>query len=154
LRAESGLASLRRMVRSNSFCGCSICWPSAAIPGTSNCLCSLLFIQRFADSELSLAGIYEEAIPGCDWIHPVTEEFVSGPEPPRIEDLDEIPSPYLNGWLKDYYPTGYFPMMQINCGCPFSCTFCNSAPASNSKIFGQSLANVQADLLHLARCNL
>ncbi len=111
----------------------------------------LNFVQRFADSGLSLEGVYEEPAPGCDWIDPVTEEFVSGPEPPRIEDLDEIPSPYLNGWLKDYYPTGYFPMMQINRGCPFSCTFCNSAPSGNSKIFGHSLANVQADLLHLAQ---
>lgn len=111
----------------------------------------LNFLQRFADAGLSLEGVYEESIPGCDWIDPRTGAFVSGPEPPRIQDLDEIPSPYLNGWLKDYYSTGYFPMMQINRGCPFSCTFCNSAPESNSKIYGHSLANVQADLLHLAQ---
>lgn len=78
----------------------------------------LNFLQRFADCGLALEAIYEEAISGCDWIDPKTGEFVSGAEPPRIQNLDEIPSPYLNGWLKDYYSTGYFPMMQINRGCP------------------------------------
>lgn len=111
----------------------------------------LQFVQRFADVGLRAEGIFEEPIPGSDWIDPRTGEFVSGPEPPRIQDLDEIPSPYLHGWLDDYYASGYFPMLQINRGCPFTCTYCNSAPIGNSKIYGHSLANVQTDLLHLAK---
>lgn len=110
----------------------------------------LNIIRRFAEVGCQREGIFEEAVPGNLWIHPRTGEFVIGGEIERIHDLDEIPSPYLAGLLDDYFKTGYFPMMQIARGCPFSCTYCNSSVDANSKIYAHSVENVKADLLYIA----
>lgn len=107
-------------------------------------------IQRFADSGKTIEGVQEEAVPGNLWIDKKTGEFVHGGELERILDLDEIPSPYLAGLMDPFFETGYFPMMQIARGCPFSCQFCNSSVLSNSKIYSHSLENVKADLLYIA----
>ncbi len=76
---------------------------------------------------------------------------MTGGDVQRIIDLDEIPSPYLSGWMDPFFETGYFPMMQISRGCPFTCAFCNSSVRSNSKIYSHSLENVKADLLYIAQ---
>jgi radical SAM superfamily enzyme YgiQ (UPF0313 family) len=110
----------------------------------------LAFVRRWADCGQSLDELQSEPLAGSHWIDRKTGSFVAGPDLPRIEDLDEIPSPYLAGWMDPFLETGYLPMMQIARGCPFTCSFCNSAVKSNNRIFAHSLANVQADLQYLA----
>jgi len=110
----------------------------------------LNFINRLDEAGCSLDGAQEGPVPGCYWINRLTGEFVAGGAVERIRDLDEIPSPYLAGLLDSFFKTGYFPMMQISRGCPFSCTFCNSGVESNNKIFAHSIQNVQNDLLYIA----
>lgn len=107
-------------------------------------------IERYIECGKSVEGTFEERISGNTWIDKRSGELVKGGPVDRIEDLDEIPSPYLQGLMEPFYQTGYFPMLQITRGCPFSCTFCNSGVKSNSKVFAHSIENVKADLLHLA----
>ncbi len=107
-------------------------------------------VQRLVDVGGALQGLMEEPVAGAQWIHPGTGEFVVGGPVPRIIELDEIPSPYLAGLLDPFWKTGYFPLMQIARGCPFTCQFCNSAVKSNSKVFAHSLENVKADLIYAA----
>ncbi len=107
-------------------------------------------IQRFCDVGKSLDGLQEESVPGNIWIDRKTGEFVHGGELERIYSLDEIPSPYLAGYMDPFFETGYFPMMQIARGCPFSCQYCNSAVAENNKIYSHSAENVKTDLLYVA----
>ncbi len=102
-------------------------------------------VQRFSDAGRSIEGLMEAPVAGSLWVDS-QERFVAGGEVERISDLDEIPSPYLRGWMDPFFATGYFPMMQIARGCPFSCAFCNSGVGSNSKIYAHSIANVKADL--------
>lgn len=107
-------------------------------------------VRRFAESKQRIEGLREGRVAGLDWIDPRSGEFVRGGEVERIRDLDLIPSPYLAGLMDPYIPTGYFPMMQISRGCPFTCAFCNSGVRSNSRVFAHSIPNVKADLLYLA----
>jgi radical SAM superfamily enzyme YgiQ (UPF0313 family) len=107
-------------------------------------------MQRFVDVKGSREGLFEEPIPGNMWIDRRTGDCVRGGDVERIADLDEIPSPYLGGWLDPFLSTGYFPLLQIARGCPFSCAFCNSSVASNNRIHRHSGENVKADLLFLA----
>jgi radical SAM superfamily enzyme YgiQ (UPF0313 family) len=106
--------------------------------------------QRFSDVGGRHEGVFEAPIPGITWIDSKTGDFVKGGQVDRITDLDEIPSPYLNGWMEPFLRTGYFPMMQITRGCPFSCAFCNSGVTSNSRVYAHSVENVKDDLLYLA----
>jgi radical SAM superfamily enzyme YgiQ (UPF0313 family) len=108
-------------------------------------------IHRYLQTGGSLEGIQQEPLAGNTWIDRRTGDFVVGAEPPRIADLDEIPSPYLAGFMDPYFATGYLPMLQIARGCPFSCSFCNSAVASNSKISRHSFDNLKADLVYIAK---
>lgn len=110
----------------------------------------LQIIERFDAVGGRLEGVFEGPVPGNMWIDPRTDEFVVGEAVPRIDDLDEIPSPYLAGLLDPYFETGYFPLMQIARGCPFSCQFCNSSVLGNSKIHAHSVENVKADLRYVA----
>lgn len=110
----------------------------------------LNLLRRFVDVGKSRDGLLEEAVAGNHWVDPRTGEFVRGADVERILDLDEIPSPYTAGLMDPFLPTGYFPLMQIARGCPFSCQFCNSSVKSNNKIYAHSLENVKADLLYLA----
>jgi radical SAM superfamily enzyme YgiQ (UPF0313 family) len=110
----------------------------------------LNLLQRFEDTGRRLEGIREESIPGIARIDAASGALVRGADVDRIMDLDEIPSPYLSGWLDPYLASGYYPLMQIARGCPFSCAFCNSGVASNSRVRAHSVENVKADLLYLA----
>ncbi|HEX4932309.1 MAG TPA: cobalamin-dependent protein, partial [Gemmatimonadaceae bacterium] len=110
----------------------------------------LAIMQRLVAVNGARAGLLEEMVPGNDWIDPKTGAFVRGASLPRITDLDEIPSPYVMGWMDPFYTSGYFPMLQIARGCPFTCQFCNSSVKENSKVFAHSVENVCRDLLHVA----
>lgn len=110
----------------------------------------LNILRRYCDVDKSLSGLKEEPVPGNVWIDRRTGDFVRGGGIERIRDLDEIPSPYLGGLMDPFFETGYFPMMQIARGCPFSCAFCNSSVKSNNKIYRHSVENIQADLLYIA----
>ena len=107
-------------------------------------------LRRLADAGLDLEQAQAEPLPGNDWIRRKDQTFLRGADVERIMDLDEIPSPYLTGWMDPYYASGYFPMLQIARGCPFTCQFCNSSVKSNSKVFAHSIENICADLLHVA----
>jgi radical SAM superfamily enzyme YgiQ (UPF0313 family) len=111
----------------------------------------LNLLQRLADVGERREGIFEAPVAGISWIDPGSGAFCKAPPVERIARLDDIPSPYLRGWMDPYLSTGYFPMLQIARGCPFSCSFCNSGVASNSRINAHSVDNVKEDLLYLAR---
>jgi radical SAM superfamily enzyme YgiQ (UPF0313 family) len=88
----------------------------------------------------------EASVAGNMWIDKDSGDLVRGEEIPRIRDLDEIPSPYLSGYMDKFLSTGYFPMLQTTRGCPFTCQFCNSSPRSNSKAFRHSFDYIKAEL--------
>lgn len=111
-------------------------------------------LQRFIDVGGRREGMFEEALPGALWADPKTGETVRGGELPRIRNLDEIPSPYLHGFMDKFFNTGYYALLQLARGCPFTCAFCNSAVRSNSKVFRHSFERVKADLDYIvARIN-
>lgn len=106
-------------------------------------------LQRLQDMGCSRSAL-DAPIPGCLRLDPQTGAVLRGPLVPRIRDLDIIPSPYQTGMMDKFFKTGLFPKLQFVRGCPFGCTFCNSAVKSNNKAYRYSLARIKGDLDYIA----
>lgn len=64
--------------------------------------------------------------------------FVSNATGPRLRDLDEIPSPFLNGifdqLIKDHPEESWIGLWETNRGCPFKCSYCDWGSAVAAKV--------------------
>ena len=63
-----------------------------------------------------------------------------------LDDLDEIPSPFLNGMMDQFLEQEFLPIIETNRGCPFSCTFCVWGISALSKIRKFSMERIKAEL--------
>lgn len=72
-------------------------------------------------------------------------------EEPRIQDLTEIPSPYLMGYLDEFLVDPLLsPLIETNRGCPFQCTFCVDGVGSRNKVYKSSLERSEKELVYIA----
>lgn len=77
-----------------------------------------------------------------DWTLVTTEEEA------RISDLDEIPSPYLNGIIEtNKYTLAH---VETNRGCPFKCAYCYWGGAVGTKVHKVGEERIKAELTWLA----
>ena len=77
--------------------------------------------------------------------------IISGPNLHRLEDLDDTPSPYINGLFDKFLKNPeYMPMIQTNRGCPFSCTFCQEGQSYFNKVRRHSLDFVKKELDYIS----
>ncbi|MCA9400905.1 MAG: radical SAM protein, partial [Candidatus Omnitrophica bacterium] len=44
----------------------------------------------------------------------------------QIPELEEIPSPYLDGWMDSFLHEGLHAMFETQRGCPYKCAFCHT----------------------------
>jgi radical SAM superfamily enzyme YgiQ (UPF0313 family) len=71
------------------------------------------------------------------------DRVVRTPDRPRIENLDELPSPYLTGLLDAFGTAGtQAAVIETNRGCPYGCTFCDWGSATTQRIRKFSLDRV------------
>jgi len=64
----------------------------------------------------------------------------------RIKNLEEIPSPYLDGRLDEFFDGKLMPLLQTNRGCPFTCTFCVEGLDYYNKINRNDLSKVEKEI--------
>jgi len=92
-----------------------------------------------------------KATPIDGFIHRISDtEVMKGVVLTRRHDLDEIPSPYLSGYMDKFFDGKLSPMMETNRGCPFSCTFCHEGNQLISKVNFFSIDRVKAELDYIA----
>jgi radical SAM superfamily enzyme YgiQ (UPF0313 family) len=83
-------------------------------------------------------------------IHPYTNELVAGKPAPCLKNLDEIPSPYLNGLLERWFDGYYAPSIETTRGCPFSCGYCHTGQSWYNTIARFSTERIKAELTYIA----
>jgi radical SAM superfamily enzyme YgiQ (UPF0313 family) len=77
-------------------------------------------------------------------------QFVTTPGPPRVQDLSELPSPWLSGVFDE---VGHIEiaLFETNRGCPFACEFCYWGGAIGQKIYQQDLGRLREELEWIGR---
>ena len=70
---------------------------------------------------------------------------------PRLENLDEIPSPYLEGLLDKFFDKNLTPTIQTSRGCPFRCTYCQEGQEYFNKITRFSPKRIKEELAYIAK---
>jgi radical SAM superfamily enzyme YgiQ (UPF0313 family) len=72
---------------------------------------------------------------------------VRTPDRDRLDDLDQIPSPFLTGLCDHIEPVRlWYPILESNRGCPYGCTFCDWGSATLSRIRKFDLDRVKAEI--------
>lgn len=68
----------------------------------------------------------------------------------KPDNLDEIPSPFLTGLMDPFLKEGYYPIVETNRGCPFSCTFCVWGISALNKVLKFSMDRVKKEFSYIA----
>ena len=124
-------------------------------------------ISKILSNNNDQEKIFEKNIDGVVFIHPKTKKFMKGNYIDRIKDLDEIPSPYLNGLLDKFFDGELTPFIETNRGCPFTCSFCHTGADYFHKLnkfsekrvkdeieyIGKKAGNLGISNLHMADVN-
>jgi hypothetical protein len=71
--------------------------------------------------------------------------------PKRLENLDEIPSPYLSGQMEKYFDGKNVPFLESARGCPYACTFCEAGEKWYSQIYSLSVERIKEEILYITQ---
>lgn len=99
---------------------------------------------------VALKDIKQKRISGVININPVSDEIIIGEEVNRINDLDIIPSPYLNHLLDSWMSGGYVPSIETTRGCPFSCLYCHTGNACYNRVGKFSADRIKKELDYIS----
>ena len=105
-------------------------------------------VERLVEQGMDRDKSYD--LPSVHYMDRHTGEDHLNPVGPRIQDLSQISSPYLLGWMDEYFEDGFMPIIQTNRGCPFTCTFCVEGTAYYQKIYRSSAEKVTAEIEYIA----
>ena len=67
----------------------------------------------------------------------------------RIKDLTEIPSPYLEKKMDEFFDGKLQPVIQTTRGCPFGCTFCVEGMSYYTKIYRNKQEKISSELNYI-----
>ena len=87
-------------------------------------------------------------IENCHYLH--NEEIISNDKLSRVENLDEVPSPYLSGLMEKFFDGILIPVIQTTRGCPFKCTYCQEGDNYFDKIKRFSDKRIIGELEYIA----
>ena len=108
-------------------------------------------IERIIDSNNDREKIFSKPINGCVFIHPISKKFIKGEYVNRIKDLDDVPSPYLNGMLDKFFDGRLTPFIETNRGCPFTCSFCHTGADYFHKLNKFSEKRVKEEIEYIGK---
>jgi radical SAM superfamily enzyme YgiQ (UPF0313 family) len=109
----------------------------------------LHLLLRLRDANFNVAEIKSSAdIPGnCHYLG--KNGLVKGQLLPRVKDLSQLGSPYLEGLMDKFFDGVLIPMIHTTRGCPFTCAFCSEGNSYYSKVAQRK--DLTEELRYIAR---
>ncbi len=74
-------------------------------------------------------------------------KFINAESDLEIEDLNAIPSPFLTGLMDEFLEAGFYPMIETQRACPFTCAYCR---ALHSKIRHFDTERIKKEIKYIA----
>lgn len=108
----------------------------------------LQFLLDRPPNKRTALDLRAEIINGCYSIF--KNKLIGNSNYTRPDDLDEIPSPFLTGIMDPFLSKGFYPIIETNRGCPFSCTFCVWGISALNKVLKFSMDRVKKELSYVA----
>ena len=106
-------------------------------------------LERYFQSN-SIERMKDSALENCSFYDKVNECIVHPPAYNYIEELNDIPSPYLSGLMDKFFDYGLIPMIETNRGCPYKCTFCVWGNAALNKLLQFSTERIFQEIEYIA----
>jgi radical SAM superfamily enzyme YgiQ (UPF0313 family) len=100
------------------------------------------------EAEHTTAGVFRAYLGDRDYsgIDGLETKDFRTPPAARIQDLNELPSPYLTDLVWDLVEpvegVSYIASWETNRGCPFACTFCDWGSATKTKVRNRDVATL------------
>ena len=77
-------------------------------------------------------------------------EFIYHPPGKRLENMEEIPSPFLSGAFDELIAANpnekWIAVWETNRGCPFSCTYCDWGSATQSRVYKFEMERIYREI--------
>ena len=89
----------------------------------------------------------KELINNCSYLY---ENKIYSGNYVRIKNIENIPSPYLNGSFDKYFDDDLIPLYETTRGCPYSCTFCSDGVKAKSNVYRYSRETINKNLEYIA----
>ena len=74
-------------------------------------------------------------------------------EKPQTEDVNNLPSPYLDGTMDQFLDMGLIPLYETNRGCPYQCTFCAWGISALTKVRKFSIDQIFSEFEYVSHRN-
>lgn len=123
-----------------------------------------LDMHVFYEGEIAFANILERRlgsedrgamfgmpIAGVHFLDRGSKILVAGAGILRVTNLDEIPSPYVGGFMDKFFDGQLTPLVETARGCPFTCNFCNAGDKYFQKVNKFSNGYVEEELTYIAK---
>lgn len=110
---------------------------------------SLELIKLFLEDNQSIEQLKSRDLTSCVYIR-CDNSFYQGKREPGLKNLDDIPSPWLLGYLDEFFDGKLAPLIESTRGCPFSCSYCVQGAESYSKIRQFPLERTKSEIAYIA----
>jgi radical SAM superfamily enzyme YgiQ (UPF0313 family) len=107
-------------------------------------------LKKYLAVNLDIPKLKDGLIDGVYYYDSQLDKPMMGKSIPRLENPDDVPSPYLTGLLDEFFNYNLIPIIETNRGCPYQCTFCAQGLSSNNKINFFSLERVKKELDYIS----
>lgn len=107
-------------------------------------------LQKLFEHNFDVLSLKSKQVSIVNTTYLANDHLITGPQD-RIQNVNDLPSPYLSGALDKFFDTGLIPMLETTRGCPFTCAYCADGLKIKSKIYRYESSRTEEELNYIAK---